>query len=532
MTVTSQTTKNASKFTQYTSFEKLKKLAEKPFDLTRSGHVTPERIHSFKAKSAEWTCFYGTERVTTEVMNTLYELAQEANVFNKMKVQQEGEVVNFIEGFESDNRRVLHTAMRDFFDTPHSSPIAKEATEKAKKEHEKLKNFLAQKADQFTDLVTVAIGGSDLGPRALCLSLQPFAQPNRRLHFVSNVDPDDAAKTLAQIDLSKTLIVVVSKSGSTIETVTNETFFRKNLEKAGLDPKNHVVSVTEQGSPMDDPSRYLECFHIWDYVGGRFSATSMCGCLTLAFAYGYDHMFELLRGANAMDKAALKTNLEENIPLLGALLGIWNHNFLNAPTVAFVPYSEALFRFPAHVQQVDMESNGKRIDRQGKETPFHTGPIIWGEPGTNAQHSFYQLIHQGTDPVPLELVGFAETQRGYDLNIKGTSSQEKLLSNLFAQAIALAVGQRSENPNKVFPGNRPSHLLMAKKLTPFTLGALFAYVEHKVAFQGYIWDINSFDQEGVQLGKVLANEIMEQFANPEKEILPLGKAFIKELKDL
>jgi glucose-6-phosphate isomerase len=247
---------------------------------------------------------------------------------------------------------------------------------------------------------------------------------------------------------------------------------------------------------MDNPSEYRASFYIWDYIGGRYSVTSMVGAVALAFALGMDRFLEFLRGANAMDKAALQADPHANLPLLSALLGIWNRNFLEHPTTAIIPYSHALSRFPAHLQQLDMESNGKRIDKEGKPVHFDTGPIIWGEPGTNGQHSFYQSIHQGTAVIPLEFIGFATAQYGEDLSYKGTFSQEKLLSNLFAQAVALAQGQKSENPNKVFPGNRPSRILLAHQLDPYTLGALLAFYEHKVVFQGFIWNINSFDQEG------------------------------------
>jgi len=274
---------------------------------------------------------------------------------------------------------------------------------------------------------------------------------------------------------------------------------------------------------------------MWDWVGGRFSTSSMAGGVMLAFAFGFEVFWEFLQGANAMDKAALADDLHQNIPLLAALLAIWNHNFLNYPTLSLVSYAQPLSRYPAHIQQVEMESNGKRIDRHGQTVDFHTGSIIWGEPGTNAQHSFFQLIHQGTAIVPLEFVGFAEGQCGEDLTFQDTTSHEKLLSNLFAQAIALAQGQNSDNPNKVFPGNRPSHILLGKQLTPFALGALLSFYEHKVAFQGFIWDINSFDQEGVQLGKVLASKIIDRFAarnegSADRNAYPLGDAFLKHLE--
>ncbi|MBM3184655.1 MAG: glucose-6-phosphate isomerase, partial [Chlamydiae bacterium] len=361
-----------------------------------------------------------------------------------------------------------------------------------------------------------------------------FHRQGHRPHFISNVDPDDANGVLNQLDLKKTLVVVVSKSGSTLETLTNEEFVRARLKKAGLNPKDHFVAVTGEKSPMDDPAKYLESFYMWDFVGGRYSATSMVGGVVLGFCLGFHGFKEILRGAHAMDHHAIAAPLRSNLPLLSALLGIWNRNFLHLPTVAVIPYSQALLRFPAHLQQLDMESNGKHIDKQGKPCTFQTGPIIWGEPGTNGQHSFYQLIHQGTDVIPLEFIGFKKSQYPADLEIQNTTSQEKLLSNLLAQAIALATGKKSDNPNKDFQGNRPSRILIAERLDPFTLGALLAYYEHKVAFQGFIWGINSFDQEGVQLGKVLAGKILSHFSakrtKGKEEPFPLAAAYLKMLE--
>jgi glucose-6-phosphate isomerase len=323
---------------------------------------------------------------------------------------------------------------------------------------------------------------------------------------------------------------VVSKSGTTLETLTNEEFVRARMVKLGLDPKEHFVAVTGEKSPMDDPSRYLASFYMWDFVGGRYSATSMVGGVCLGFVLGYDGFYHLLKGAHEMDRHALTAEPTKNLPLLSALLGIWNRNFLRLPTVAIIPYAQALHRFPAHLQQLDMESNGKRVEKSGKPVDFSTGPIIWGEPGTNGQHSFYQLIHQGTDPISLEFIGFRQGQYGHDLEIQHTTSQEKLLANLLAQSIALAVGQASSNPNKFFPGNRPNRILLADRLDPHTLGALLSYYEHKVAFQGFIWNINSFDQEGVQLGKKLANQILALYKSKRTKEqvppLPLGEAYL------
>ncbi len=519
-------------FDQSASFGRLHTLSQHPIDLSRPGLLTPGRIDRMQATALGFQLLYGTERVTEEVLEALEALAQEAAVFEKMRSMQAGDIVNCMEGIESERRAVLHTAMRDLFDSPQSAPTARSAAEMAARELAKLESYIDNVP--FTDLVQIGIGGSDLGPRALYLALLPFCKKNRRVHFLSNVDPDDASGMLTQLDLKKTLVVVVSKSGSTLETLTNEEFLRRRFMKMGLDPTHHFVAVTGEKSPMDDPTRYAASFYIWDFVGGRFSATSMVGGVSLSFALGCGAFKEILRGAHAMDRVALHPHSKSNLPLLSALLGIWNRNFLHLPTLAVIPYSQALLRFPAHLQQLDMESNGKRVTKEGKPTTYSTGPVVWGEPGTNGQHSFYQLIHQGTDVVPIEFIGFRKSQYLTDLEIQGTTSQEKLLANLFAQSIALAVGQESANPNRVFPGNRPNRILLIDRLDPFTLGALLSFYEHKIAFQGFIWNINSFDQEGVQLGKVLANKLLSLFAverSSERtaESFPLGEAYLQIL---
>jgi len=527
-----------SAFSDYAATKKLQKLAENPLDLSKEGCLSPKRLKQYVASALNLKLLYGTERITDEVMSTLFDLANEADVMKKMHQMQEGEVINKIEGFESEERSVLHTAMRDFFDPRMDSEKAKAASSSAYAELEKLKTFLDEiEKQEFETIVQVGIGGSELGPKAIYLSLEAYRKKNRKAHFISNVDPDDTAHVLSQVNLKKTLVVIVSKSGSTLETRTNEELVRKRFLDEGLTPKNHLIAVTGKGSPMDDPEKYLASFYIWDYVGGRYSATSMVGCVTLAFAIGMEKLLDFLRGAHDMDRIALLDDPLENLPLLSALLGIWNHNFLHYPTTAVIPYSQAMSRFPAHLQQCDMESNGKQIDRQGKPVDHLTGPIIWGEPGTNGQHSFYQLIHQGTLVVPIEFIGFKEKQYDLDLEYEETTSQEKLLSNLFAQSIGLAMGKESDNPNKNFPGNRPSRLVLAKKCDPYTMGALLSYFEHKVAFQGFIWNINSFDQEGVQLGKVLANQIISLFGKKRKgeeyeKDFPLGAAYLDHLETI
>jgi glucose-6-phosphate isomerase len=499
-------------------YEKLMKLARNPFDLSAPGAISPERILSYKASAAGFDLLYSTQRVDGVVLNGLQQLADQSDAVDQFLAMKRGAVMNRIKGHESENRQVLHTACRDIFS---NSPYNGEATGQAKQQLENLKAFL-QELEQgklvnkegrpFTDYINIGIGGSDLGPRALYIALSAYSLNNRRVHFVSNVDPDDAAAVLQGLDLSRTLVGVVSKSGSTLETLTNEEQVRAAFTKSGLNPRNHFLAITGQGSPMDNPEKYLRSFYMYDYIGGRYSATSMVGAVMLGFGLGYDAVLEILRGASAMDCAAEERDIRKNPALLLALLGIWNHNFLGHETLAVLPYSQALLRFPAHLQQCDMESNGKSITREGEKVSCATGPIVWGEPGTNGQHAFYQLLHQGTTTVPAEFIGFRQSQYHTDQEIRGTTSQEKLAANLLAQSLALATGMKSSNPNRSFAGNRPSSVLLADRLTPYVMGSLLALYEAKIVFQGFIWNINSFDQEGVQLGKVLASHFLEHMS--------------------
>ncbi len=525
-----------SDFTDLKSYKKLQKLAKKPIDLTKN-ILNTERINKYKLNIENFKLLYATERVDEEVMDSLSSLAVESGAIEKMKKMQNGEVINKIEGCDSENRTVLHTAMRDIFENRNQSPSAKKASDLALEEINKLEAFINKinSDKKFTNIVQIGIGGSFLGPKALYEALKIYKSCEKNVYFIANVDPDDLNAVLLNLDLSKTLFVTVSKSGTTLETFANEEIVKKLLKEKQLEPKDHMVAVTGKNSPMDDKSKYLESFYIWDYVGGRYSATSMVGAVILSFAFGMDKFKDILRGANAMDKIALKEDIKANLPLFSALLGIWNHNFLNHPTYAVIPYCSSLFYLLLHLQQCDMESNGKQITKAAKEVNFKTGAVLFGDVGTNAQHSFYQLLHQGTEIVPLELIGFKNSQYNKDEMVKNSFSQEKLLSNLFAQSIALAIGQNDKNPNKVFHGNRPNHILLLEKLDPFTVGALLAYFEHKVAFQGFIWNINSFDQEGVQLGKKLADKIIQGFIS-KREGKPiefdLAKAFIDELDQI
>ncbi len=502
---------------------RLQEMAKSPYDLTAPNSLTPERIASYRCRAAGIDLLYATQRVDEPTLDTLQLLADESGVINQFLAMKKGAVLNRIEGYESENRQVLHTACRDIFHPPAQAP---EASKQATDELAKLRDFLTElddnlllndKGEPFTDMIQVGIGGSDLGPRALYIGLAAHLLPNRRVHFISNVDPDDAHAVLQELDLSRTLVNVVSKSGSTLETLTNEELVRTAYSKAGLDPNHYFLAVTGTGSPMDNPDRYLRSFYMFDYIGGRYSATSMVGLVMLGFAVGYDAVIEILLGANDMDRAAEEPEIRKNPALLLALFCVWNHNFLGSETMAVLPYSQALLRFPAHLQQCEMESNGKSISREGEPLRYDSGPIIWGEPGTNGQHAFYQLIHQGTTIVPAEFIGFRKSQYSQDIMIKETTSQDKLLANLLAQSLALATGQKNDNPNKRFSGNRPNSIIIADRLTPYSLGALLALYESRIVMQGFLWNINSFDQEGVQLGKNLANRLLTHLAGRRKD---------------
>ena len=344
------------------------------------------------------------------------------------------------------------------------------------------------------------------------LALENWAKKNgtfkMEAKFISNVDPDDAAAVLHGVDVAHSIFVLVSKSGTTLETLTNESFVKDALKNAGLDASKHMIAVTSETSPLAKSSDYLAAFFMDDYIGGRYSSTSAVGGAVLSLAFGPEVFAQFLEGAAEADKLAAETDVTKNAAMLDALIGVYERNVLGYPCTAVLPYSQALSRFPAHLQQLDMESNGKSVNRFGEPVNYVTGPVIFGEPGTNGQHSFYQLLHQGTDIVPLQFVGFKKNQMDTDVVIQGSTSQQKLCANVAAQIMAFACGKADENRNKNFEGGRPSSIIIGEQVNPGALGALLAHFENKVMFQGFLWNVNSFDQEGVQLGKVLAKRVL------------------------
>ena len=500
-----------------TAYEKLRSLNKRvKLQEVMAGESGAERVAKYSVPMACGFAYnYAAKAVDDEILDVLAELAEEAQLTEKYAALYNGEMIN-----TGEKRLVLHQLTRGQLGEPVVADGVdkrefyvsqqKKAADFARKVHAgEITNAAGEK---FTTVVQIGIGGSDLGPRAMYLALENWARQNGccklEARFISNVDPDDAANVLKTIDLPRSLFVLVSKSGTTLETLTNESFVKDALKNAGLDPAKHMVAVTSETSPLAKSSDYLAAFFMDDYIGGRYSSTSCVGGVVLSLAFGPEIFARFLDGAHAADLTAREPELRKNPAMLDALIGLYERNVLGLPVTAVLPYSQALSRFPAHLQQLDMESNGKSVNRFGEPVRYSTGPVIFGEPGTNGQHSFYQLLHQGTDIVPLQFVGFRKNQAGMDVVIQGSSSQQKLCANVAAQIMAFACGKDDENPNKSFAGGRPSSIIIGEQLTPEALGALLAHFENKVMFQGFCWNLNSFDQEGVQLGKVLAKRVL------------------------
>ena len=481
-----------------------------------SGAEGAERVKKYSVPMAEGFSYnFAAKQVDDEVLNALKALAEEAQLAEKFEELYNGAVIN-----TGENRLVLHQLTRGQL----GNAVEADGVDKREfyvKQQARIAEFANKvhngeitnaAGEKFTTVVQIGIGGSDLGPRAMYLALENWAKKNNTLkmkaQFISNVDPDDAAAVLNAVDVAHALFVLVSKSGTTLETLTNESFVKEALKKAGLDASKHMIAVTSETSPLAKSDDYLAAFFMDDYIGGRFSSTSAVGGAVLSLAFGPDVLAQFLEGAAAEDKLSANKNVMENPEMLDALIGVYERNVLGYPGTAVLPYSQALSRFPAHLQQLDMESNGKSVNRFGEPVDYPTGPVIFGEPGTNGQHSFYQLLHQGTDIVPLQFVGFRNSQIGTDIEIQGSTSQQKLCANVAAQIVAFACGKSDDNRNKNFEGGRPSSIIIGDSLTPKSLGALLAHFENKIMFQGFLWNVNSFDQEGVQLGKVLAKRVL------------------------
>ena len=495
----------------------------------------PERFQRFSLAGEGLLLDVSKTHVTAETMSLLHALAEQADVAGWRDRMFAGERINVTEA-----RAVLHVALR----APAHASIAldgRDVMPDVATVLERMRAFTesVHRADRrgatglpFTDVVNIGIGGSDLGPLMVTEALQAQARPTPRLHFVSNVDPAQLARTLEGLTPASTLFIVASKSFTTQETRLNAEAARRWLRAGLADDAStaaHFVAVTSNAAAAR-AFGVSECFDIWDWVGGRFSLWSAVG-LPIALALGFEAFEELLAGARAMDKHFLSAAPDANQPLTLALLGLWYADFHHAQSHAVIPYSQALHRLPAYLQQAEMESNGKAVDRDGRSVTVPTSPVVWGEPGTNAQHAVFQLLHQGTQPIPCDFIVVAGRDADQD------ERHDALLANALAQSAALMQGRSEAEaraeleaagldeetvarllPHKVFPGNRPSTTILLDDLTPHRLGQLIALYEHKIFCQGVLWGLNSFDQWGVELGKQLAAEIQPALRGGAKEM--------------
>lgn len=495
----------------------------------------PARFNQFALCFDDMVVDYSKNIITQETMQLLLQLAKETQLQDAIKQQFSGAKINATEG-----RAVLHTALRNRANAPvkvagkNVMPAVNEVLAQMEVFANKIVSgeWKGYTGERITDVVNIGIGGSDLGPVMVTEALKPYWQTDMQVHFVSNVDGTHIAETLKKINPANTLFIIASKTFTTQETMTNahtarQWFIDQTGDETAI-PKHFVAVSTNAEGVAKFGIDTTNMFQFWSWVGGRFSLTSAIG-LSIACTIGYANFVELLEGFHAMDRHFETTDLDKNIPVVLALIGIWYNNFYGAASEVILPYDQYLHRFAAYFQQANMESNGKYVDRDGNKVDYQTGPIIWGEPGTNGQHAFYQLIHQGTKLIPADFIAPAQTHNPIG------DHHEKLLANFFAQTEALLMGKtepqvvselekagksKSEieqlTPFKIFEGNRPTNSILIKKITPRALGSLIAMYEHKIFVQGVIWNVYSYDQWGVELGKQLAKAILPELQSEEK----------------
>jgi len=497
-----------------------------------------KRFDKFSLKFADILFDYSKHRITEETLSLLFQLAREAGIENWREKMFSGEKINITE-----NRAVLHTALRNRSNKPvlvdgHDvMPDVNAVLAQMREFSNKVRNgsWVGYTGKRITDIVNIGIGGSDLGPVMVCDALKPYASPDLNVHFVSNIDGAHLMRALNQCNPETTLFIVASKTFTTQETMTNARSARAwflNTAKDNAHIAKHFVALSTNAKAVQDFGiDTANMFAFWDWVGGRYSLWSAIG-LSIALYVGMDNFEALLTGAFEMDEHFKTAPLEQNMPVIMALIGVWYNNFFHIDTQAILPYDQGLSRFPAYLQQADMESNGKFICRDGTRVPYKTGPVVWGEAGTNGQHAFYQLIHQGTQIVPADFL--MPVHSHYKVGENGNTHHKILLANFLAQTQSLMLGKTKEQaraeleqqglsgktledllPHKVFEGNRPTTSILFDQLTPNTLGKLIALYEHKIFVQGIIWDINSYDQWGVEYGKQIAQQILPQLISDE-----------------
>jgi glucose-6-phosphate isomerase len=501
----------------------------------------PDRFAKFSIKFEDILLDFSKNRVSEETMDLLYKLAEQQNVIGMAKRMYSGEKINNTEG-----RAVLHVALRNQSNTPiivdgeDVMPAVNDTLARIKTFTEDVrsggwKGFTGKSVDT---IVNIGIGGSDLGPVMVCEALKPYSKRDLTMHFCSNIDGTHMAEILKKCDPETTLFLVASKTFTTQETMTNAGSAKKwvlDYHKDDAAVARHFAALSTNAKGVSDFGIDTNnMFGFWDWVGGRYSLWSAIGT-PIALSIGFDNWMEMHAGAHAIDQHFINTPLKDNLPMTLALIGLWYNNFYAAESVAILPYDQYMHRFSAYFQQGDMESNGKYVTKSGKKVTYETGPIIWGEPGTNGQHAFYQLIHQGTKLIPCDFLAPVETQNDLTKEIGAPVDHHPILiSNYFAQTEAMAFGKSAETvkaelegtmpaetiadlvPHKVFEGNRPSNSIMFQKLTPRTLGSLIAMYEMKIFAQGVLWDINSFDQWGVELGKALAKVILPELLSKDE----------------
>ena len=499
----------------------------------------PHRFNKYSLKFSDLLFDYSKNRITDETMPLLFQMAKEANIEQWREKMFAGEKINITE-----NRAVLHTALRNRSNKPvmlggkDVMPDINNVLAQMREFSEKVRNgaWLGFTGKTITDIVNIGIGGSDLGPVMVCDALKPYASDKMNIHFVSNIDGAHLMRALEKCKPETTLFIVASKTFTTQETMTNALSARTWFLDSAIDnshvAKHFVALSTNAKAVADFGIDTANMFVFWDWVGGRYSLWSAIG-LSIALYVGMDHFEALLDGAHEMDNHFRDAPLEQNMPVILALIGIWYNNFFHVDTHAILPYDQGMARFPAYMQQADMESNGKFICRDGSRVQYKTGPVIWGEAGTNGQHAFYQLIHQGTQIVPADFL--MPVHSHYAIGKKGYAHHKILLANFLAQTQSLMMGKTIDEaraelekqdlepeelekllPHKVFEGNRPTTSILFDKLTPKTLGQLIALYEHKIFVQGILWDINSYDQWGVEYGKQIAQQILPQLTSVDK----------------
>src|SRR5450830_134019 len=498
----------------------------------------PKRFEEFSLESTGLLFDYSKHRITHETMALLLELAREVNIESWRDRMFSGEEINFTE-----KRAVLHTALRNRSNKPvlvdgkDVMPEVNRVLQQMRSFSERVRNgkWLGYTGKKITDIVNIGIGGSDLGPVMVCDALKPYASKDIRAHFVSNIDGAHLIRALEQCKPETTLFIVASKTFTTQETMTNAQSARKWFLQSAVDQAHvakHFVALSTNAKAVSEFGiDTANMFEFWDWVGGRYSLWSAIG-LSIAIYVGMDNFEDLLAGGHEMDEHFKTAPLEQSLPVIMALIGIWYNNFFHVDTTAILPYDQGMARFPAYLQQADMESDGKFIDREGKRVNYKTGSVIWGEAGTNGQHAFYQLIHQGTQIIPCDFL--MPMHSHYKVGTNGNTHHKILLANFLAQTQSLMLGKTTEQaraelekqglsgealetllPHKTFEGNRPTTSILFDTLTPNTLGKLIALYEHKIFVQGMIWNINSFDQWGVEYGKQIAQEILPQLTSAE-----------------